>query len=228
MRVVLATYNVHGCVGTDRRRDPRRVLDVIRELDADAVALQELMWDPADARHLLEEFAHRLGCEAIAGPTLMREGGHFGNALLTRLPVTGSTRIDLSFPGREPRGAIDATLETADGPLRVVATHLGLSPAERRGQIRRLLGCLSEPDFEPAALLGDLNEWYLWGRPLRWLRSHFGRSPAPATFPARRPVFALDRVWARPEGALREVRAHASPLARIASDHLPLRAVIAR
>jgi endonuclease/exonuclease/phosphatase family metal-dependent hydrolase len=72
-------------------------------------------------------------------------------------------------------------------------------------------------------LIGDLNEWYLWGRPLRWLHSHFRETLAtPATFPARRPVFALDRIWVARAGSLRGRRRHASPLARVASDHLPL------
>ena len=72
-------------------------------------------------------------------------------------------------------------------------------------------------------LMGDLNEWYLWGRPLRWLHSHFRETPAaPPTFPARQPVLALDRIWVAPAGSLRRLRRHVSPLARVASDHLPL------
>jgi endonuclease/exonuclease/phosphatase family metal-dependent hydrolase len=75
--------------------------------------------------------------------------------------------------------------------------------------------------------MGDLNEWYLWGRPLRWLHAHFREKPrAPPTFPARRPVFALDRIWISPAGCLRRLRCHATPLAREASDHLPLTAEV--
>jgi len=79
----------------------------------------------------------------------------------------------------------------------------------------------------PTLLMGDLNEWYLWGRPLRWLHSHFREMPsAPRTFPAHRPVFALDRIWVSPAGSLRKLVRHATPLARSASDHLPLIAEI--
>jgi endonuclease/exonuclease/phosphatase family metal-dependent hydrolase len=75
----------------------------------------------------------------------------------------------------------------------------------------------------PTLLMGDLNEWYLWGRPLRWLHAHFNEIPAtPPTFPARRPLFALDRIWVAPSGSLRRLFGHATPLARVASDHLPL------
>jgi endonuclease/exonuclease/phosphatase family metal-dependent hydrolase len=74
--------------------------------------------------------------------------------------------------------------------------------------------------------MGDLNEWFLWGRPLRWLHVQFRRTPAPATFPARLPVFALDRFWVRPRVLLDHLVVHSSPLARAASDHLPLVATL--
>ena len=225
MSLVIATYNVHRCVGHDGRSDPARTLEVLRELNADVIALQELRWQPGDALNLLQEFALELGYVALAGPTLLQASGHYGNAVLTRLTVRTTEMLDLSVPGREPRGALDTLLDTAGGPLRLVATHLGLRPYERRLQMRRLL---ARPRGAASAtvLLGDLNEWFLWGRPLRWLRARFGRTPAPPTFPARRPLIALDRIWVEPRALLRELRAHASPLARVTSDHLPLRAVL--
>ncbi len=224
MRLAVATYNVHGCVGRDARYDPERVLTVLRELDADVIALQELRWNPDDALHLLADFGARLGYAALAGPTLMREEGHYGNAVLTRLEVSDVARIDLSVPGREPRGALDLRVKARGARLRVVATHLGLRPGERRLQMRRLLGVMEERGADALVLAGDLNEWFLWGRPLRWLRRHFGRSPAPATFPARWPLFALDRIWVEPRSRIHALTVHASALARVASDHLPLRA----
>jgi endonuclease/exonuclease/phosphatase family metal-dependent hydrolase len=225
MPLVVATYNVHRCVGRDGRSDPARTLEVLRELDADVIALQELQWQPRDALHLLQEFALELGYVALAGPTLLQASGHYGNAVLTRLAVRATETLDLSVPGREPRGALDALLDSPGGTLRLLATHLGLRPYERRAQMRRLL---ARPRGAASAtvLLGDLNEWFLWGRPLRWLRARFGRTPAPATFPARRPLLALDRIWVEPRALLGELRPHASPLARVASDHLPLRAVL--
>jgi endonuclease/exonuclease/phosphatase family metal-dependent hydrolase len=225
MPIVVATYNIHRCIGRNGAFDPERTLAVLRELDADVVALQELQWRPGDAIHLLEEFAQRLGYTALAGPTLLRADGHYGNAVLTRLPVRDSVRIDLSVPAREPRGALNALLETSTGPLRLIATHLGLRPYERRMQMRNLLA-LDRGQASATVLLGDLNEWFLWGRPLRWLRARFGHTPSPPSFPARWPLLALDRIWVEPRSSLRQLRAHASPLARTASDHLPLRAVL--
>ncbi len=225
MPLAVATYNVHGCVGIDRREDVARIAEVLRALDADAIALQELRWQPAEALHVLADLAARLGYTPLAGPTLLRPDGHYGNALLTRLPVEDVRLEDLSVPGREPRGAIAAVLRTGDGPLTMIATHLGLAYGERRRQMQRLLA-LVRKSAKPVVLLGDLNEWLLWGRPLRWLRAHFGRTPAPATFPARWPVFALDRIWVEPSAALERIEAHAAPPARAASDHLPLRATL--
>jgi len=226
MRLAVATYNVHGCVGIDRREDVARIAEVLRALDADAIALQELRWQPAQALHVLEDLAARLGYTPLAGPTLLRPDGHYGNALLTRLPVAAQRLEDLSVPGREPRGALAAELRTAAGPVTLIATHLGLAPGERRRQMQRLLA-LVRKSAKPVVLLGDLNEWFLWGRPLRWLRAHFGRTPAPATFPARWPLIALDRIWVEPAGVLERVEVHAAPPAREASDHLPLRATLA-
>lgn len=223
MPLTVATYNVHRFIGRDGRRDAGRVLDVLRELDADIVALQEFEWESAAALDLLADFARDLGCAGIAGPTFPQQARHYGNVVLTRFPVGEVHHVDLSVPGREPRGALDVTLEAPHSALRVIATHLGLAPTERRRQIRRLLELLAPVETQPVLLLGDLNEWFTWGRPLRWLCAHFGRAPTPATFPARHPIFALDRIWVKPPSLRAELAVHSTPLARTASDHLPLR-----
>jgi len=133
--------------------------------------------------------------------------------------------VDLTYHGREPRGALGADLDCGGGiKLRAVATHLGLWPRERRFQVRRLLKLFRTPRDWPAVLMGDLNEWLLWGRPLRWLHAYFDRSAALPTFPARLPVFALDRILVHPHGGLANVAVHDSRAARAASDHLPLKA----
>jgi len=164
------------------------------------------------------------GYQVLVGPTIVDPvRGDYGNALLTRHRVKSFRQVDLSVGGCEPRGALDVTLACGADTLRVVATHLGLRPAERRAQVTKLLATLAgEPASVPTILLGDLNEWFLWGRPLRWLHRHFEETPAPATFPAGFPLLALDRIWVKPRHLLRRLFVHASPLAREASDHLPL------
>ena len=112
--------------------------------------------------------------------------------------------------------------------VRVIVTHLGLKPYERRFQVRKILSLLKDtPIAERLVVLGDINEWLPLGRPLRWLNGLLGHSPAERSFPARWPLFALDRVWVRPRNALLAFGAHRSPLAALASDHLPVKAIIA-
>jgi endonuclease/exonuclease/phosphatase family metal-dependent hydrolase len=107
-----------------------------------------------------------------------------------------------------------------------VATHLGLFPGERREQVEQLLKLFTWLPEDRAVLMGDLNEWFLWGRPLRRLHRYFDRTPALRTFPSRRPVFALDRLWTHPGSILQGLEVHASALSRVASDHLPLVATL--
>ncbi len=225
MRSVVATYNVHRAVGRDGASDPHRVADVLAEIGAEVIALQEVHRGAA-GRDLVQLSCDRLAAHAVSGVTMLRRDAEYGNVLLTRYPVLSVTRIDLSVPPHEPRGALDVVLDCGGWRLRVLTTHLGLRPYERRHQVRRLLTALDEGEDLPTVLMGDLNEWFLWGRPLRWLHVQFRRTPAPPTFPARLPVFALDRLWVRPRALLGRLAVHASPLARVASDHLPLVATL--
>ena len=222
-RCASRTWNIHGAVGADGRYAPTRIVDVLSELDADLVALQEV---PLQARTTTFSptwstrpaiTSPRDRCSSDAGPNSAMPCSR-------AMRSTSVAHVDLTVDGYEPRGALDVRIDVgARGPLRVLATHLGLRPGERREQVKRLLAAVEVEGPQPTILMGDLNEWYLWGRPLRWLHAHFREKPAaPPTFPARRPVFALDRIWISPAGCLRRLHCHASPLARVASDHLPL------
>jgi endonuclease/exonuclease/phosphatase family metal-dependent hydrolase len=124
-----------------------------------------------------------------------------------------------------PPGALGALLDWRGRRLQVLATHLGLRPLERRRQVRRLLARVETRQADATVLMGDLNEWLLWGRPLRWLRGHFGPAPQLRTWPAAAPMFALDRIWTRPDPP-DTIATHRTPLARVSSDHLPLKAVL--
>ncbi len=223
----IATWNIHRAIGNDRRVDHGRIIGVLKEIDADVIALQEVAYRSAESDDVLSGYADAIAAEAVEGITLLDERGHYGNAVLTRLPVDGLRRHDISVAGREPRGAIELTVTCSTRRLRIVATHLGLRPGERRHQVDRLVPLFEDDSRGVDILLGDLNEWFLAGRPVRRLRRVFGPTPAPATFPARRPVAALDRIWVRPAAALHRLEVHRSPLARLASDHLPLLADLA-
>ncbi len=221
-RLTLASYNIHRCYGRDGRCVPGRIVDVLREIRADVVALQELETQADGGIGILEDLARETGSTMIPGPTMFRSGAHYGNALLTRLPVKRVAQIDLSVPGREPRGAIDVRLDAGAGTLRVCASHLGLRPGRAADPGEAAPDALAVEPGDIDVLIGDINEWLLWGRPLRWLHRFFIKPPAPATFPARWPIFALDRIWVRPRRRLERVFVHRSPTAREASDHLPV------
>ncbi len=223
--ITVATYNIHLAIGRDGHYNPSRIAAVIKELQADIIALQEVALG-APGLNMLNYLRSACGMDGIAGPTLVTPHGDYGNAILSRCRATEVRRLDLNVARREPRGALDVEFDCDSQRLRVIATHLGLRPAERRAQIRQLLLSLRNASPMPTVLIGDLNEWFLWGRPVRWLHLHFKRTPAPPTFPAGWPLFALDRVWVKPRRVLRRVTVHASALARVASDHLPLTAVL--
>ena len=219
--LTVATYNIHSAVGTDGRFDPRRVAGVLREIGADVVALQEVPLGDTRRENVLTVLQQATGYHAVEGPALDLPHRRYGNAVLSRYPVLATRTIDLSFGSREPRGALDADIDVDGNPLRIVATHLGLRPAERCDQIARLLQVF-DTDRMPVILMGDVNEWFVWGRCLRRLVTHFEAVPAVRTFPSRWPVFALDRIWISPRHRLLRINVHATPLARKASDHLPL------
>ena len=229
-RLIIASYNVHRCIGLDRRHDPDRVAAVLRGLEADVIALQEV-----DARYHVEDgldqiayLAEATGYEAIPGPVLQTHRGTYGNGLLVRRPPSAVRRIDLSVGRRERRGALDVDLEIEGAAVRVVATHLGLGARERWLQVGRLLAALREHGERPLVLIGDFNEWLRGSPLLRRLNRRFGTTPGPRTFPSRFPVFALDRIWVQPRAALVSVATYAGEEARFASDHLPIRAVVER
>jgi endonuclease/exonuclease/phosphatase family metal-dependent hydrolase len=225
-RLVVASYNIHRCIGADGRRDVARVARVIESLHADIIALQEVesRRTSAGGPMQIDVLAHLVGLTAVSGPTIEAADGHFGNALLTRLPIVAVRKLDLTFRRREPRGAIDVDFDVKGTPLRVIATHLGLLPSERRHQVQRILQTTAAQRDGVTVLLGDINEWLVAGRPLRWLHRRFGQCRARRTFPAWFPVFALDRIWVHPKEALLCFDAKIGAEARVASDHLPVRA----
>lgn len=195
---------------------------MLREIDADVVGVQEVGSPRHRAAEAWTELAELTGYAPIPGPTRFRRGAPFGNGILTRLPVRAHALVDLSVARREPRGAIDATLECDGRDVRVVVTHFGLSRAERREQGARLVERIADCDAALSVLVGDFNEWLVSSAFLGRLRAALGREVAVPSFPALLPLLTLDRIWIRPGAAVERVAAHRSRAARFASDHLPV------
>ncbi len=223
----IATYNVHRWSGVagGRRWRPELASEVIGELDTDVIALQEVL-RPLGSDDPLERIADELQLHLAFVSTRSHRRGDLGNAILSRWPMTGVFTLDLSHGRLERRSAIAAQFRGDSRSIAVVATHLGLVDRTRERQVRSLL---AHPQLQgPTVLLGDMNAWRRC-RATRQLdreltERHHNKS-WPPTFPAARPVLALDRVYARGARVM-EIRTHNSRSARRGSDHLPVIATI--
>jgi endonuclease/exonuclease/phosphatase family metal-dependent hydrolase len=250
--VTLASYNMRKAVGTDRRRDPHRVLQVLKEVDADIVALQE-----ADRRvggraaavphELVDSHGHyravplgvknrrmldampKVGArvdELLKVDT--RNMGWHGNALLLKPHVEVMDVVALELPTLEPRGAVLAELLIGDRPLRVIGLHLDLSGLWRRRQMRAIVDAIADrPNRMPSVLMGDTNEWRQEAGCLRDLQGDYRIAPIGPSFHARKPVATLDRIIVDKSLRIEAAGVHHSEAARVASDHLPVWARIA-
>ena len=227
MQLTFASYNIHKAVGVDGRRDPDRIITVLRELHADVIALQECdrrfgERESVLPKAMLDETPWRAAPVAKRARSL----GWHGNALLVRRDIEIELAEPLPLPTLEPRGAVRADLLVEGRRLRVVGAHLDLSGLRRRDQIRAMLRhCAACPTACPTVLMGDFNQW---GRgALREFVAPWEALTIGNSFPSRRPLAALDRIVHSGEWACGEVAVHHSALAAVASDHLPVRAVLA-
>lgn len=227
MQLTFASYNIHKAVGIDGRRDPERIVAVLRELHADVIALQEVdrrfgERESVLPRALVEEHWH-------AAPVAKRARslGWHGNALLVRKDIAIEDAHPVDLPTLEPRGAVRADLMVEGRRVRVLGMHLDLSGLRRRDQIRAVLShCGGCADTCPTVLMGDFNQWGRTRGVLRefaegWQALHLGNS-----FPSRRPVAPLDRIVHTPEWTCQQFGVHHSALAALASDHLPVKATL--
>jgi endonuclease/exonuclease/phosphatase family metal-dependent hydrolase len=215
--VRVATYNIHRGRGLDGRVSLRRIAEVVRELDADVVGVQEVY--EAQAEHL----ARDLGMQPVTGITVHRADGACGNAILTRLPLRGVATFDLSVRTREARGGIRVDLGFREQTLHIFNVHLGLRGHERAAQVKWLVErhVLWDDRTGPRIVIGDLNEWFP-GRVGRALRREFTSLRRRRTHPAFLPLWALDRIYWDHAVRGESLRVHRTRLSRVASDHLPL------
>jgi endonuclease/exonuclease/phosphatase family metal-dependent hydrolase len=231
-RLRVATYNIHKCRGLDRRVRPHRIIEVLRQTDADVIALQEVvgMDEPERERNQVRSIAEELGFDFRIGENRRLHGGAYGNAVLTRLPIVSEHNHDITWRKSEPRGCLHVALTAAPGHLlHIYNVHLGTGFFERRYQATRLLDVLGDRshDASPRLILGDFNEWPR-GRASHLLQHHFnaaepqGRLGRARSYPGILPLAHLDHIYFDSPLELTRVKLHRSPLALLASDHLPL------
>jgi endonuclease/exonuclease/phosphatase family metal-dependent hydrolase len=234
----IVTYNVHKCVGIDRRLNPARIVSVLKEINADIIALQEVHC--VQGRDSLSDQAHfiarELGFNYRMGSNRKLKEGIYGNLVLSRFPLLGSENHDISVAGREERGClrvdVDLSKEGAEeSRLHVYNVHLGTSFIERRYQARKLIGesILSDARFHgPRVMLGDFNEWTR-GLATRLLNEHFQSGDIrlhlkrSRTYPGMLPIMHLDHIYFSDEALeLEYAELYRSRTALLASDHLPI------
>lgn len=225
----VATYNIRKCVGLDRKRDPERILDVLRELDADIIALQE-----ADYRFGQRETSipfHNIDEETpwkhVPWGKRPNGIGWHGNAILVRDEYEIGVHKPLDLPTLEPRGAVMSEVETPHGKLRIIGVHLDLSGLWRRRQIRHLLSFLdNEGNHIPTVIMGDFNQWSDRGALSEFAFHHHRILKTPRSFHTARPVARLDRIIVSHDLTAKATGCHESALAKKASDHMPIWAKI--
>lgn len=228
MSITIASYNIHKAVGSDGRRAPARILDVLDEIGADVAILQE-----ADTRLglrtsvLPEALLRARGWQAAPLGQLHHEGraalGWHGNAVLVRGEVRLIHSHRITLPSMEPRGAVLADVAHGNHVLRLVGAHLDLSGLARARQMHAIIDAVAKaPGNPPELVMGDFNEWRRGGAALAALARHWREVALGPSFPARLPIGRLDRIFAHHAIEVAGAGVHASALARAASDHLPV------
>lgn len=228
----LLSYNIHkGIGGSDRKYRLERIIEVIRAEQPDLACLQEVDQDVKrsdnhDQPRLLSD-ACGLDFHAYQLNVPIRQGG-YGNLILSRWPLHEAYDVCLRFQKRKPRAAQYVVVESPSGRFCLVNWHLGLTGRERHWQARQLLQhtLLQANAHLPTLIAGDANDWrdHLPERVFAHYAFQMATVPVARfrTFPALWPVLALDKIFVRGDIHVDEARVVTTPLAKKASDHLPV------
>lgn len=227
--VRIVTYNIHRARGMDRRTRPERIARVLRDIDADVIALQEVLGAGPSGHSHIEEIGAALGMGWVMAPTRHLRGALYGNVVLSRLPIRQHDTHDLSWKTCEPRGVqrVDLALDD-DHSLHLYNVHLGTALLERRYQADRLATLIHDRRTRgPKVVLGDFNEWARGlATDILSARLHSvdltRYLKRPRTYPGFFPLFHLDHIYYEGRVEVRHVELVRTRQALMASDHLPL------
>jgi endonuclease/exonuclease/phosphatase family metal-dependent hydrolase len=208
---------------------PLRVAEVLRDIRADVVALQEVVGAGPAGAGQAEEIGAALGMGWVMASVRHLRNHLFGNVVLSHFPISHHSQYDLSWRTCEPRACQRADLELGTGRLlHVYNVHLGTAVLERRYQAPRLASFVHDRRVTgPKIILGDFNEW-MRGLATRTLSSLFDSIDIQAhlrrrrTYPGIFPVVHLDHIYYEGAVDVRRVELPRTRKALIASDHLPL------
>lgn len=226
LRVV--TYNVHRCRGMDRRTRPDRVAAVLRDIEADVIALQEVVGGGSTGTSHIEEIGAGLGMGWVMASARVLRGHQFGNAILSRFPILHHTEHDLSWKTCEPRCLQRADIDVEGHLLSVYNVHLGTAILERRHQAKRVAEIVSGSHVGAARIvLGDFNEW-MKGLTTELLSTRLESVDLSKyltrrrTYPGLFPLLHLDHIYYAGRVELVHVELPRTRQSLVASDHLPL------
>ncbi len=233
MKFRVITYNIHkGVGGVDRRYRIERVIETLAHYAPDIVFMQEVADGvPRSRRHRQVdvigdalELRHRAFQHNVSLAV-----GHYGNAILSRFPMSDVQDIELSIPLKKRRQALAAHCLIRQEHQRTVLlmnTHLGLAGFERSMQVRRMLAAdvlVHCQRSTPVIMGGDYNDvWGTLGKRLMEPQGFRAASGRARTFPAIMPMQTLDHIYYRGELDLHHSFPCRRQVARLASDHLPL------
>jgi len=233
----LLTVNIHkGYNAFNRRFVLHELREAVRAVGSDLVFLQEVEGASGSASAAVgaqyEFLADQIWPEHAYGRNAVAAGQDHGNAVLSRLPMLYSCNHDISLPGAEPRGLLHCVLARPAGlrELHVMCVHLGLTEMHRRHQLAKLCETVRRhvPADAPLVVAGDFNDWRSRADALlapcgliEVFRHTNGRHAR--TFPARRPLLRLDRIYVRGIAVYRPLPMPRRPWNHL-SDHAPLAA----
>jgi endonuclease/exonuclease/phosphatase family metal-dependent hydrolase len=212
----------------DGRTLPARIADVIRAIDPDLIALQEVIGAGPHSTGHAEELGAQLGMGWVMAPTRHLRGNLFGNVVLSRHPILHHAHYDLSWKTCEPRGCQRVDVAFGEDQLHLYNVHLGTAFLERRYQAGRLKTIVHDRRVgTPKVVLGDFNEWMkglatsTLNEQLQSidLRVHLRRR---RTYPGVFPVLHLDHIYYEGQVEVVKVELPRTRLSLMASDHLPL------